>query len=153
MSKTKFERRELGAIGLPDFYWTGFNPEMIDPMLAHIFEAVAKQAGISLNEMRSMRRGARVCLHRQIACYLGRELTQKSYPLIGKMMGRRDHTTVIHAVKKIERMMQRDPVFRTEIEGMKYRIMNDLTPRGRVRSVDQTTRFPAPMMACQQSPR
>jgi len=51
--------------------------------------------------MYSKRRPANIALPRQIAMYLAKELTQKSLPEIGELFGGRDHTTVLHAVRKI----------------------------------------------------
>ena len=51
--------------------------------------------------MYSKKRPASIALPRQIAMYLSKELTQKSLPEIGELFGGRDHTTVLHAVRKI----------------------------------------------------
>ena len=51
--------------------------------------------------MYSKRRPAAIAKPRQIAMYLAKELTQKSLPEIGESFGGRDHTTVLHAVRKI----------------------------------------------------
>ena len=51
--------------------------------------------------MYSKKRPASIARPRQIAMYLAKELTQKSLPEIGEMFGGRDHTTVLHAVRKM----------------------------------------------------
>jgi chromosomal replication initiator protein len=51
--------------------------------------------------MYSKRRPSNIALPRQIAMYLAKEMTQKSLPEIGELFGGRDHTTVLHAVRKI----------------------------------------------------
>ena len=51
--------------------------------------------------MYSKRRPASIAKPRQVAMYLAKELTQKSLPEIGELFGGRDHTTVLHAVRKI----------------------------------------------------
>ena len=56
---------------------------------------------IKVADMYSRRRPANIALPRQIAMYLAKELTQKSLPEIGDLFGGRDHTTVLHAVRKI----------------------------------------------------
>ena len=58
--------------------------------------------------MFSKRRQAHIVLPRQVAMYLAKELTQKSLPEIGDAFGGRDHTTVLHAVRKITREVQHD---------------------------------------------
>ena len=58
--------------------------------------------------MSSARRLRQVALPRQVAMYLAKKLTTLSLPEIGKNFGGRDHTTVIHAVKKVESSIQTD---------------------------------------------
>ena len=61
---------------------------------------------IKVAEMYSKRRPASIALPRQIAMYLAKELTQKSLPEIGDLFGGRDHTTVLHAIRKINALRQ-----------------------------------------------
>lgn len=58
-------------------------------------------------------------LPRQIAMYLSRQLTSFSYPEIGDRFGGKDHSTIIHAIKKIERNMEEDFQLRTVINSLK----------------------------------
>lgn len=67
----------------------------------NIQKSVADFYNIKVADMYSKRRPANIALPRQIAMYLAKELTQKSFPEIGDLFGGRDHTTVLHAVKKI----------------------------------------------------
>ena len=71
-----------------------------------IQKTVADYYKIKVADMHSKRRPANIALPRQIAMYLAKELTQHSLPEIGANFGGRDHTTVMHAVRKIsqERM-------------------------------------------------
>ena len=66
-----------------------------------IQKTVADYYKIKVAEMYSKRRPSSIALPRQIAMYLAKELTQKSLPEIGERFGGRDHTTVLHAVRKI----------------------------------------------------
>jgi len=66
-----------------------------------IQKTVADYYKIKVADMGSKRRPANIALPRQIAMYLAKELTQKSLPEIGELFGGRDHTTVLHAVRKI----------------------------------------------------
>ncbi|HXJ59416.1 MAG TPA: helix-turn-helix domain-containing protein [Verrucomicrobiae bacterium] len=72
------------------------------PRIDEIQTAVAKHYGVKRFDMLSARRTADVVRPRQIAMYLCKQLTLRSTPDIGRRFGDRDHTTVIHAVKKIE---------------------------------------------------
>jgi chromosomal replication initiator protein len=66
-----------------------------------IQKTVADYYKIKVADMYSKRRPSAIALPRQIAMYLAKELTQKSLPEIGELFGGRDHTTVLHAVRKI----------------------------------------------------
>ena len=70
---------------------------------------VAEHYRIRKAEMTSARRAREVARPRQVAMYLSKQLTPKSLPDIGRRFGGRDHTTVIHAVKQIERLRASDP--------------------------------------------
>ena len=63
---------------------------------------------IDRSEMSSKRRARAVVRPRQVAMYLSKVLTPRSYPEIGRKFGGRDHSTVIHAVRLIEDLRQRD---------------------------------------------
>ncbi len=78
---------------------TAITIEMIQKTVADFFK-------LKLGDMYSKRRPASIALPRQIAMYLSKELTQKSLPEIGYAFGGRDHTTVLHAVKKIQSIRQ-----------------------------------------------
>lgn len=67
----------------------------------NIQKTVADYYKIKIGDMYSKRRPANIARPRQIAMYLAKELTQKSLPEIGELFGGRDHTTVLHAVRKI----------------------------------------------------
>ncbi|MGE5337593.1 MAG: chromosomal replication initiator protein DnaA [Gemmatimonadota bacterium] len=66
-----------------------------------IQKSVAEYYKIKVADMYSKRRPSSIALPRQIAMYLAKEMTQKSLPEIGELFGGRDHTTVLHAVRKI----------------------------------------------------
>ena len=70
--------------------------------LAEIQAAACQHFGLSPEELLSPSRAARVAWPRQVAMYLARELTDESLPAIGRHFGRRDHTTVMHAVRRAE---------------------------------------------------
>jgi chromosomal replication initiator protein len=74
-----------------------------------IQKKVATHYAIKLSDMSSARRVRQVALPRQVAMYLSKKLTTLSLPEIGKNFGGRDHTTVLHAVKKIEEIIDTNP--------------------------------------------
>ncbi len=66
--------------------------------------------------MTSDRRARIVARPRQVAMYLAKQLTTRSLPEIGRKFGGRDHTTVIHAVRKIDELMLTDPALAEDVE-------------------------------------
>ncbi len=73
-----------------------------------IQKRVAQHYNIRLADMHSPRRARNIARPRQVAMYLSKVLTSRSLPEIGRKFGGRDHTTVIHAVKRIEALQQTD---------------------------------------------
>jgi len=77
---------------------------------------VAEHFNIKLGEMTSDRRARAVARPRQVAMYLAKQLTTRSLPQIGRKFGGRDHTTVMHAVRKIEELTRTDPSLAEDVE-------------------------------------
>jgi len=77
---------------------------------------VAEHYNIKLADMHSARRARNVARPRQIAMFLAKQLTARSLPEIGRKFGGRDHTTVMHAVRKIEEMVGDDASFAQDVE-------------------------------------
>ncbi|HXC30423.1 MAG TPA: chromosomal replication initiator protein DnaA [Stellaceae bacterium] len=77
---------------------------------------VAEHFNIKMAEMTSARRSRVVARPRQVAMYLAKHLTQRSLPEIGRRFGGRDHTTVMHAVKKVEELTRTDRAFAEDVE-------------------------------------
>ena len=86
------------------------------PTVDKIQRACAKEFGISLDEMMSKRRSRAIARPRQIAMYLSKMLTTRSLPDIGRRFGGRDHTTVIHAVKRVDILRAEDSKLNTHVE-------------------------------------
>ena len=81
-----------------------------------IQKKVAEHYGIRLTDMSSSRRARQVARPRQVAMYLAKQLTSRSLPEIGKRFGNRDHTTVMHAVSRVNELMERDGTFAEDVE-------------------------------------
>jgi len=84
---------------------------------------VCKFFKISKNEMLSSRRSRYLVRPRQTAIYLSKLLTSKSLPEIGRSFSNRDHTTVIHSVKTIERLRKEDSELNVNIDSLKNKIL------------------------------
>ncbi len=80
---------------------------------------------ISLSEMLSQRRSRPLARPRQIAMYLAKKLTTRSLPEIGRRFANRDHTTVIHAVKTINRLSEKDDELKKNINEIKSILMEE----------------------------
>lgn len=112
--------------------------ERVDELLGHLVGAgeprrvriediqrvVAKHYNVSRQELVSNRRTRVIVKPRQIAMYLAKALTPRSFPEIGRRFGGRDHTTVLHAVRKIEELIAADTKLSHEIELLK-RLINE----------------------------
>ncbi|KQY13434.1 chromosomal replication initiator protein DnaA [Rhizobium sp. Root482] len=112
--------------------------ERVDELLGHLVNAgeprrvriediqrvVAKHYNVSRQELVSNRRTRVIVKPRQIAMYLAKSLTPRSFPEIGRRFGGRDHTTVLHAVRKIEDLISGDTKLSHEIELLK-RLINE----------------------------
>jgi chromosomal replication initiator protein len=85
---------------------------------------VARQYNVSRADLLSSRRTANVVRPRQVAMYLAKVLTLRSLPEIGRRFGGRDHTTVLHAVRKIESLAGNDSAFAEEIEALKRQLQD-----------------------------
>jgi chromosomal replication initiator protein DnaA len=112
--------------------------ERVDELLAHLVGAaeqkrvriediqriVARHYNVSRQELVSNRRTRVIVKPRQIAMYLSKALTPRSFPEIGRRFGGRDHTTVLHAVRKIEELIGSDTKLSHEVELLK-RLINE----------------------------
>ncbi|MCW9002934.1 MAG: chromosomal replication initiator protein DnaA [Rhodospirillales bacterium] len=81
-----------------------------------IQKQVAAHFNIRISDMHSARRARSVARPRQVAMYLAKQLTARSLPEIGRKFGGRDHTTVMHAVKKVEELRSAEPSFAEDVE-------------------------------------
>jgi len=84
-----------------------------------IQKQVAEHYQIRIADMHSARRARAVARPRQVAMYLAKQLTPRSLPEIGRKFGGRDHTTVMHAIRKIDELRATDPVLSEAIESLR----------------------------------
>lgn len=87
--------------------------------IEEIQKRVAEHFNIKLAEMSSARRSRAVARPRQVAMYLAKQLTARSLPEIGRKFGGRDHTTVMHAVRKVDELRGLDAAFAEDVELLK----------------------------------
>ena len=84
-----------------------------------IIKRVSIHFNMKISDMKSAKRLKAVVLPRQIAMYLARQLTSSSYPEIGDRFGGKDHSTIIHAIRKIDKLMVEDFQLRSTIENLR----------------------------------
>jgi chromosomal replication initiator protein len=84
--------------------------------IEEIQKRVAEHFNIRISDMSSARRARAVARPRQVAMYLAKQLTSRSLPEIGRKFGGRDHTTVMHAVRKVEELRAGDTSFSEDID-------------------------------------
>ena len=126
LAYSRFNQKEISiAAGARGAAGPAVDPEPAD-LVENIQKTVADYYKIKVADMYSKKRPASIARPRQIAMYLAKELTQKSLPEIGELFGGRDHTTVLHAVRKIVGERQQtdraEPAAaraRTDAEGLK----------------------------------
>ena len=95
----------------------GLEPRRIK--IEDILRIVSRHYGVSKGDLLSQRRHRSVVWPRQIGMYLAKQLTARSLPEIGRRFGNRDHTTVLHAIRKIEGQITGDSRLRDELEELK----------------------------------
>jgi chromosomal replication initiation ATPase DnaA len=76
------------------------------------------------------RREKSVCLARHIVCYLATKITSRSTPFIGRMMGGRDHTTILHGVRKIAKLRLTDSILDAKVKMYEAALLETQTPPG-----------------------
>ena len=134
--------RELEGAFNQLLFRQSFEPQLsvdrIDELLGHMYRSgepkrvriediqriVARHYNVSKTELLSNRRTRTIVKPRQIAMYLAKIMTPRSLPEIGRRFGGRDHTTVLHAVRKIEGISEGDTKMAQELELLK-RLISD----------------------------
>jgi len=77
-----------------------------------------------VSDLKSAKRLKALVIPRQIAMYISRQLTSCSYPEIGDKFGGKDHSTIIHAIKKIEKQLEEDYQLKITVENLKNSLTN-----------------------------
>ena len=95
----------------------GLEPRRIK--IEDILRIISRHFGVSKGDLLSQRRHRSVVWPRQVGMYLAKQLTARSLPEIGRRFGNRDHTTVLHAIRKIEGQLADNPRLKDELEELK----------------------------------
>jgi chromosomal replication initiator protein len=103
---------DLAAMVLRDM---SANPDQCRVRIDDILKVVGRHFNVARADLLSPRRARSVVVPRQIGMYLAKKLTPRSLPEIGRRFGGRDHSTVLHAVRKIEELMKSDDRLAREV--------------------------------------
>jgi len=87
-----------------------------------ILRVVSAEFDVSLPDLLSHRRMRKIARPRQIACWLARHATMHSIPQIGNRLGDRDHTTILHAISRVDEIRSRDTAFREKTDQVLARV-------------------------------
>ena len=90
--------------------------------VTHVQVKASEFFGVTLSDMRGKSRTTTVALARQVAMYLARQLTHASFGELGRAFGGKDHTTVLHAVDKVQALVGNDPEFKKTIEALTQKV-------------------------------
>jgi len=90
--------------------------------ITEIVDAAALEFGVERSALMARDRRPPVAAARQVAMFLARELTDHSLPEIGRGMGGRNHTTVLHAVKRVSSALENDPAMRQAVDNLRARL-------------------------------
>lgn len=107
--------KDFAEKALSDIINPGNEPVTID----RIKEVVANYFNIDMKELSNKKRDQKIVFPRQIAMYLSRKLTDASFPQIGDAFGGRDHSTVMHAISKIEESYNKEETLRAIVDEIK----------------------------------
>jgi hypothetical protein len=95
------------------------------PTIKDIQLAVCDFYGTPINDLVSHRRAHPATLHRQYAMYLAKDMTGQSLPMIGRHFGGRDHTTVLHAINKVARLLESSETLQQEFNAIRETLEGD----------------------------
>lgn len=94
-----------------------FNKRRGQPAMEDIIEVVTSHFGVKLSDLQSKKRTNQIAFPRQIAMYLARKITRHSLEEVGGFFGGRDHSTVLHAVRKVGKLLEEDGATRDQVLG------------------------------------
>jgi chromosomal replication initiator protein len=110
--------KELAKLALRDIIHRQTKTITVEDIIAH----VSKAFHVKPADIKSRKKHKLYSLPRQVGMYLARELTELSYPVIGEAFGGKDHSTVIYAAKKIEKMLEQNHSLRNTVEALRHDI-------------------------------
>ncbi len=94
----------------------------LSPLILEIQEVVCRYYGLNAVDISGDRRAISIARPRQVIMYLAREMTERSYPEIGRKLGDRDHATIIHGVQRVTKLLETDIELQADIGVIRKRL-------------------------------
>lgn len=114
--------QDLAEDVLGSYFSNVKNDIPLDPRLVQL--AVARKFNISVDEITGTKRSQEIVLPRQVAMYLSRELTEASLPAIGRAFGGKDHSTVLHSIQKVKKLIDNDRALSGTVDEISAELRN-----------------------------
>lgn len=124
IAHTSLMRQDITLELAQDILRDSIRMQRRDVSIADIQKTVSKHFDVSVNEICSKRRAQRYAKPRHFAMYLAKQLTAHSLPEIGRKFGGRDHTTVMHAVRRVDDLIVRDSAIANDIKTLTRVLQN-----------------------------
>ena len=121
---TRIHKRQLNIRDCKQILKDVFNQAKVITV-DRIQNTVSSFFNISITDMLSQRRSRPLARPRQVAMYLAKKMTSRSLPEIGRRFANRDHTTVIHAVKTITKISEKDEEMKKNIDQIKGLLLEE----------------------------
>lgn len=99
------------------------------PTMGEVLAVTTSFYGVTVTRVRSAQRSSDIIRPRQVTMFLMREMTPQSLPAIGRFLGGRDHTTVLHAIARIKSLCEQDERLRHEVEVLRLMITESFLKR------------------------
>jgi chromosomal replication initiator protein len=99
-----------------------YAPKQSNLSIDTIIRVVSEHFGLTPNDLKGKKRSQNIVFARQLAMYIGRELTDYSTTELGQEFGGKDHTTVMHSIEKIKGKLIADPIWESKIDSLKMSI-------------------------------
>jgi Bacterial dnaA protein helix-turn-helix len=93
--------------------------------IRRIIRTVARDYYVTIDDILSERRTKDIVIPRHIAMFLSKEMTNSSLPDIGRRFGKRDHTTVLNAIRRISALVACDPIFASRVGRLRKLLLQD----------------------------
>jgi chromosomal replication initiator protein len=122
LAKASLTRKEIDLQMAKDTIEDIVKHQQLELNVEYVMKAVAEYMGVTVEDLKSKTRKQPIASVRQIAMFFCQRYTHESVKVIGETFGGRDHSTVTHATKAVERKAKKDDAFKSQLEGIKAKM-------------------------------